>query len=93
MNISASSPYDTETDPIQAAKNWLARNPENNDPDRTYARILVQITLKGAIQDAEDKINHYNETRPLTVGSIKNTLTGEVIQPDPPLITRHGENK
>lgn len=48
--------------------------------------------LKGQ-QAAEDKINHYDETRPLADGSIKNTLTGEVTQPEPPHITKHGENK
>jgi hypothetical protein len=44
-------------------------------------------------QAAEDKINHYDERRPVLYGSIKNTLTGEVTHSPPPHITKYGENK
>ena len=44
-------------------------------------------------QAAEDKVNHYDETRPLADGSIKNTLTGEVTQPEPPHISKQGDNR
>lgn len=39
----------------------------------------------------EGRINHGNETRKLSDGSIKNTLTGEVIYPEPPFKSEYGE--
>ncbi len=70
----------------------------NEMPGASYgspAKVKAWCKLGGleGQQAAEDKINHYDETRPLADGSIKNTLTGEVTQPTTIPKTKYGENK
>jgi hypothetical protein len=70
------------------AKSW-------GSPKKVKAWIMNHgmIGVEADAKAAEDEINHYDERRTLSDGSIKNTLTGEVTQPEPPHITEYGENK